>query len=79
MSAIDKTIKGLTPSNTQYDGSNLRVCVVHARWNKEVIDSLIEGAVAKLKERGVKENNIVLQSVPGSYELPLACKRHLNL
>jgi 6,7-dimethyl-8-ribityllumazine synthase len=77
MSVIDKTIKGLVPSDIQYDGSNLRVCIVHARWNKEVIDSLIDGATRKLKECGVKENNIVLQSVPGSYELPLACKRHI--
>jgi 6,7-dimethyl-8-ribityllumazine synthase len=79
MSGIDKTIKGFVPSDVQYDGSNLRVCIVHARWNKEVIDALIAGAVRKLKEHGVKQSNIVLQSVPGSYELPLACKRHGNL
>lgn len=75
MSTADKTVKGLVPSNVQYDGSNLRVCIVHARWNKEIIDSLIQGAVTKLKERGVKESNIVFQSVPGSYELPLACAK----
>jgi len=78
MSVTDKTIKGLVPSNIQHDGSNLRVCIVHARWNKEVIDSLIDGATRKLKECGVKENNIVFQSVPGSYELPLACKRIIS-
>ncbi|KAJ7827752.1 YT521-B-like domain-containing protein [Mycena olivaceomarginata] len=31
--------------------------------------------VAILKERGVKDSNIVVQSVPGSFELPLACQR----
>lgn len=75
MSGIDKTVKGLVASDVQYDGSNLRVCIVHARWNKEIIDSLIAGAVNKLKERGVKETNIVFQSVPGSFELPLACAK----
>lgn len=71
----DATIKGLVPSDVQYDGSNLRVAIVHARWNKAIIDSLVAGAVGKLKERGVKESNIVIQSVPGSFELPLACSK----
>ena len=59
----------------KFDGSNLRIAIVHARWNKSVIDALIKGAVLKIKESGVKENNIVVQSVPGSFELPLACQR----
>ena len=59
----------------KFDGSTLRIAIVHARWNKAVIDALIAGAVRKIKESGVKDNNIVIQSVPGSYELPLACQR----
>jgi len=51
---------------------------VHARWNKFIIDSLVAGAVSKLKERGVKESNIVIQSVPGSFELPLACSKVIS-
>ncbi|KAF8205655.1 6,7-dimethyl-8-ribityllumazine synthase [Mycena galopus ATCC 62051] len=72
---MSHTIKGLSPSSVQYDGSPLRVAIVHARWNTKVIDALVAGAVDKLKERGVKESNIVVQSVPGSFELPLACQR----
>ncbi|KAH6918410.1 dimethylribityllumazine synthase [Coprinopsis sp. MPI-PUGE-AT-0042] len=71
----DPTIKGITPSTVKFDGSPLRIGIVHARWNKVVIDALLEGTVAKLKELGVKENNIIVQSVPGSFELPLACSR----
>ena len=67
------SIKG--PSTSQYDGSSLRIAIVHARWNKVVIDALVAGAVSKLKESGVKDTNIVVQSVPGSYELPLACSK----
>ena len=74
----DATVKGLVPSDVEYDGSNLRIAIVHARWNKAVIDSLVAGAVAKLKERGVKESNIVIQSVPGSFELPLACSKVIS-
>jgi 6,7-dimethyl-8-ribityllumazine synthase len=69
------TIKGLFESEVQYDGSPLRVAIVHARWNKPVIEALVAGAIAKLKERGVKDSNIVVQSVPGSFELPLACSK----
>ena len=69
------TIKGLSPSDVEYDGSNLRIAIVHARWNRVIIDALVAGAVAKLKEKGVKQNNIVIQSVPGSFELPLACSK----
>ncbi|KAI5808445.1 6,7-dimethyl-8-ribityllumazine synthase [Pyronema omphalodes] len=57
------------------DGSALRVAIVHARWNTELITPLVEGARKKLLEGGVKESNIVIQSVPGSWELPVACQR----
>ena len=70
------SIKGIGPAKTQVDGSALRVAIVHARWNETVIESLVSGAITKLKERGVKDSNIVVESVPGSYELPLACSRY---
>ncbi|KZT69761.1 Lumazine synthase [Daedalea quercina L-15889] len=70
-----QSIKGPAPASAKFDGSILRIAIVHSRWNKTVIDALVEGTVIKLKEQGVKESNIVLQSVPGSFELPLACQR----
>ncbi|KAJ7154295.1 6,7-dimethyl-8-ribityllumazine synthase [Mycena filopes] len=75
---MSHTIKGLTESAEKYDGSSLRVAIVHARWNTKVIDALVAGAVAKLKDRGVKDTNIVIQSVPGSFELPLACSKAIS-
>ncbi|KAF5373906.1 hypothetical protein D9758_000891 [Tetrapyrgos nigripes] len=67
------SIKGA--QSQKLDGSSLRIAIVHARWNKVVIDALLAGTIAKLKESGVKESNIVVESVPGSFELPLACSR----
>lgn len=58
-----------------YDGSDLRIGIVHARWNNKIINSLLKGVRQKLKEAGVKDENIVVQSVPGSYELPYAVQR----
>ena len=52
----------------------MKIGIVHARWNSTVIDALIKGAVEKLKAFGVKESNIVVSSVPGSYELPFGTK-----
>ncbi|KAG5634227.1 hypothetical protein H0H81_002792 [Sphagnurus paluster] len=69
------TIKGISKPPVDHDGSNLRIAIVHARWNKTVIEALVSGAIAKLKERGVKESNIVVESVPGSFELPFACSK----
>lgn len=68
-------IKGPSQADTKFDGSPLRIGIVHARWNKPVIDALVDGAVAKLRELGVKDSNIVLQAVPGSFELPLAASK----
>ncbi|KAF1816000.1 6,7-dimethyl-8-ribityllumazine synthase [Eremomyces bilateralis CBS 781.70] len=68
------TIKGPGEAHS-YDGSNLRIGIVHARWNTKIIDALLSGAKQSLKAAGVKDENIVLQSVPGSYELPFAVQR----
>lgn len=73
MSSTMSSIKG--PSSAQFDGSSLRIAIVHARWNKTVIDSLVAGTINKLKACGVKDSNIIVQSVPGSFELPFACSK----
>lgn len=56
-------------------GSDLRIGILHARWNTEIIDALLKGTKKSLAAAGVKEENIVTQSVPGSYELPYAVQR----
>lgn len=63
------------PAPQLHDGSNLRIGIVHARWNASIIEPLLAGTKAKLLECGVKEQNIVVQSVPGSWELPIAVQR----
>jgi 6,7-dimethyl-8-ribityllumazine synthase len=65
-----------TPANTHLTlGSGLRVAIVHARWNTVIIDQLVAGAKKNLLAAGVLEENITVQTVPGSYELPLAVQR----
>jgi 6,7-dimethyl-8-ribityllumazine synthase len=67
------SLKG--PTTEQHDGSGLRVAIVHARWNTSVIEPLVRGAKEKLLACGVKEGNIVVQSCPGAYELPITSQR----
>lgn len=56
-------------------GSGLRIGIIHARWNDKIISSLLDGAKKSLAAAGVKDENIVIQTVPGSYELPYAVQR----
>ncbi|KZP01144.1 6,7-dimetjyl-8-ribityllumazine synthase [Calocera viscosa TUFC12733] len=70
-----ESLKGLSSSTAALDGAALRIGIVHTRWNKVVVDALVAGAVGKLREKGVKQENIVVQEVPGSFELPYACSR----
>jgi 6,7-dimethyl-8-ribityllumazine synthase len=74
----DTTIKGLPPPPTTYDGSPFRIAIVHARWNDAVISALVSGTIQKLKEQGVKSENIVVKTVPGSYELPFAAQKYVS-
>ncbi|KAF2793837.1 6,7-dimethyl-8-ribityllumazine synthase, partial [Melanomma pulvis-pyrius CBS 109.77] len=67
-------IKGPGEPKT-YDGSGLRIGIVHARWNTAIIDALLSGTKKALADAGVKPENISVQSVPGSYELPYAVKQ----
>lgn len=66
------SLKGPTPQ--EHDGSALRIGIVHARWNSTIIEPLLKGTKEKLLACGVKESNIVVQSVPGAWELPIAVK-----
>lgn len=52
-----------------------RFAVVVARWNEAITRKLLDGAVARLQELGVKEDAIDVAWVPGSMELPLIAKR----
>lgn len=63
-------VKGLGQADQIYDGSDLKIGIVHARWNAPIIKALVDGAIKKLTELGVKEENIYVETVPGSFELP---------
>ncbi len=55
--------------------SKARFCVVVARWNSFVVDSLESGAIDTLKRHGAEEADITVVRVPGAFEMPVALEK----
>lgn len=73
------SIKGPAPAPTSFPGAEkLRIGIVHARWNEECITPLVSGCVDAIAKTGVKPENIVIESVPGSWELPFGVSRMIS-
>jgi len=51
------------------DASKMRIGIVVADWNSDVTKALLDGAIKTLKKHGVKEKNIPVRHVPGTFEL----------
>ena len=57
------------------DISDKRVAILVSEWNEEITSELLKGAVETLKNVGkIKENNIFIKTVAGSFELPLGAQ-----
>jgi 6,7-dimethyl-8-ribityllumazine synthase len=57
-----------------FDGSNLKIAIVRARFNDEITSALLEGALEGLQKFAVKVDNIEVYDVPGAFEIPLAAQ-----
>ena len=51
--------------------ADTRFAIIAARFNHEIVDNLLTGALATFKEYAVDEKNIDVLKVPGAFELPL--------
>jgi 6,7-dimethyl-8-ribityllumazine synthase len=65
-------MKEIEPSNAAV---NARVAVVASRFNRFIVDQLVEGARDALSRRGVPAGDQLLVWVPGAFELPLMAGR----
>jgi 6,7-dimethyl-8-ribityllumazine synthase len=54
---------------------DLDVAIVASRYNAEVVQRLLDGAVARLGEAGIGRERITVVVVAGAWELPLICRR----
>ena len=57
------------------DGAGLRVAIAVSRFNAQVVEGLVAGALDGLRRHAVAEDAITLVRCPGSWELPLVCRR----
>ncbi|CAG8520972.1 5384_t:CDS:1 [Acaulospora colombiana] len=73
---MDIFVKGVSPSEEKFDGSSLRILIVHTRWNYQIVEALVRGAEeTMISQYQVKRENITVQSVAGAYELPFTAQR----
>lgn len=49
--------------------------IVVSEWNTEITNALLEGSLKALGKAGVKQENIIIHYVPGTYELAFGAQR----
>ena len=54
---------------------NARFCLVAARFNSFIVESLVDGAIDTLKRHGAADSDITLVRLPGAFEMPVALEK----
>ncbi len=60
------------------DATGMRVGIVVSEWNDKITGALLEGACQTLMKHGVREEDIKVKPVPGSFELVYGASRLVN-
>ena len=55
--------------NSVTDAASMKFGIVVSEWNYNITGALLRGAVETLKKHGAKDENILIKTVPGSFEL----------
>ncbi len=58
-----------------FNGADLRIAIVAARFNDAIVSNLVSGAREELIRRGCADDDIHVAWVPGAFEIPLAAHR----
>ncbi|HTP97133.1 MAG TPA: 6,7-dimethyl-8-ribityllumazine synthase [Burkholderiales bacterium] len=62
----------------ELDGAGLRIGIVQSRFNAEIGAALLGACTAALAAHGVHDADVLVVSVPGALEIPLALQRLAN-
>ena len=60
---------------TNLDGSELHIGIIMSRFNIDIGEGLLGACTEELKNLGVKEAHILLSTVPGALEIPIALQK----
>jgi len=66
------SVKRLAPN---LSGAGRSVAIVLSRFNPDIGDRLLAGALRALQEAGVADRDVLVATVPGALETPLALQR----
>ena len=56
------------------NGADMKIGIVVSEWNEEITGAMLDGACKTLLKHGVKQENILIDYVPGSFELIFGSK-----
>ena len=65
---------GSSANTRRFDASKRRVVLVAARFNAAWVDQLIAGASQAWRDHGGDASQLLVERVPGAFELPLTAK-----
>ncbi len=57
------------------NGDGLRVGIIVAAFNDFITSRLLDGAKSALASHGVRDDDVTVVTVPGSFEIPLVAKK----
>ena len=57
------------------DGTGLRIGIVMSRFNQEIGEGLLSSCTAALTKHGVSSSDVLIVTVPGALEAPLALQK----
>lgn len=52
-----------------------KIAIIASLFNQELVDYLLNDALAYLKQQGIDDSHITIVRVPGAFEIPLAAQR----
>ena len=53
-----------------HSGEGLRIAIVASRFNDDIVDGLLTGALECLAKHGVGDDDVTVFRVPGAFEIP---------
>lgn len=77
MATVNKNLSDYDAASIP-DGASMKIAIVVAEWNEQITQGLLIGAYNTLLKHNVAKENIVIQYVPGSFELPLGAQTLLE-